>query len=575
VLGTGVIESVKAAAAWLPRGRGLPCESWSRRHRGLTALLWAHVPALLLYGELQGYGGGHALLHLLPLVLLGALGRWKAVPHRLQAVAVTLGLLTGAALAVHLSDGLTESHFLFFVLLIGLSLYEDWLVFLLAVGYVVVHHGVASTAGLGEVYSHPGAGWPWAGVHGAFVLAAASLCVVSWRASEQARNELQIAEREKLESQLRETQKLESLGLLAGGVAHDFNNLLAGVLGNAALVLEDLEPGSPLRAYVEQIEVAGQRAAGLTRQMLAYSGSGRLTMEPVEIAPLVREIAGLVAAGISKQASVVLNIDADSRLTVSGDAGQLSQVILNLITNAAESLPAGVGTVTVSTGLEATTAGTFVYVDVADTGCGMNEQTLGRMFEPFYTTKFTGRGLGLAAVDGIVRSHGGRIEVSSVVDGGTTCRVFLPTIAQPEDAPHSAPSAVAARSGVSGTVLLVDDEPTVLDVGRQILERSGFDVLTAASGSEAVQLFGSLDVPVAAAIVDMSMPGLNGLETMRALRRRAPSLPVILTSGYTTEVLATGLPTDTRFIQKPYSNAELVELLRDLIRADAQPTLAA
>ena len=575
MLGTGVIGSVGAAAAWLPRGRGLPCSSWASRHRGLTALLWAHVPALLLYGELQGYGGWHALLHLLPLVLFAGLGRWHAVPQRLQAVSVSLGLLTAAALAVHLSNGLTESHFLFFVVLIALALYEDWLVFLLAVGYVVVHHGVASTVGLGEVYSHPGAGWPWAAVHGAFVLAAAGLCIVSWRASEQARIELEVSEREKLESQLRETQKLESLGLLAGGVAHDFNNLLVGVLGNAALVLQDLPPDSPLRAHVQQIELAGQRAAGLTRQMLAYSGSGRLTMEPVELAPLVAEIAGLAAAGISKQASIVLDLDVDEHATVLGDAGQLSQVVLNLITNAAEALPGGVGSVTVSTGLKTTDQGSFVYLEVADTGCGMDEEARARMFEPFYTTKFTGRGLGLAAVDGIVRSHGGRIDVESVVDRGTTCRVLLPTIAQAGPGPGSLRPQAAVASGERGTVLLVDDEPTVLDVGRQILERNGFDVLTAASGSEAVQLFGSLESPLAAAIVDMNMPGLNGLETMRALRRSADSLPVILTSGYTTEALAHGLPADTRFIQKPYANAELVELLRDVIRAETSPTLAA
>ena len=573
VVANGLINGVGAVAAWLPRGQALPRESWNRRHRGLVLLLWAHVPMLLLYGALTGYTGWHAGLHLLPIVLFGFLARWAAVPHRLQAVAVTLGLLTAAALAVHISEGLTESHFLFFVLLIALALYEDWLVFLLAIGFVVVHHGLASTIGLGDVYSHAGSGWPWAGIHGGFVLAAAALCVVSWRASEHARAELQIAERQKLESQLREAQKLESLGLLAGGLAHDFNNLLVGVLGNAALVLEDLPSDSPLRENVAQIELAGQRAASLTRQMLAYSGTGRLTIEPVEITPLVEEIVTLVKAAISKQARLVLALDRESPATVRGDSGQLSQVVMNLITNAAESLPDGVGSVTIGTGVETTGEGAFVVIEVSDTGCGMSAETKARIFEPFYTTKFTGRGLGLAAVDGIVRSHGGRIDVRSSVGRGTTCRVWLPAVVP---AVRAAPHASPAPPRVShGTVLLVDDEPAVLDVGRRILERSGYHVVAVASGSEAVQLFASLDVRVVAAVIDMTMPGLNGLETMQALRRKAPALPVVLTSGYTTEALETGLPAGTSFIQKPYANSALVEMLHDATRDQGNPPVAA
>ena len=573
VVANGLINGVGAVAAWLPRGQALPRESWNRRHRGLVLLLWAHVPMLLLYGALTGYTGWHTGLHLLPVVLFGLLARWAAVPHRLQAVAVTLGLLTAAALAVHISEGLTESHFLFFVLLIALALYEDWLVFLLAIGFVVVHHGLASTIGLGDVYSHAGSGWPWAGIHGGFVLAAAALCVVSWRASEHARAELQIAERQKLESQLREAQKLESLGLLAGGLAHDFNNLLVGVLGNAALVLEDLPSDSPLRENVAQIKLAGQRAASLTRQMLAYSGTGRLTIEPVEITPLVEEIVTLVKAAISKQARLVLALDRESPATVRGDSGQLSQVVMNLITNAAESLPDGVGSVTIGTGVETTGEGAFVVIEVSDTGCGMSAETKARIFEPFYTTMFTGRGLGLAAVDGIVRSHGGRIDVRSSVGRGTTCRVWLPAVVP---AVRAAPHASPAPPRVShGTVLLVDDEPAVLDVGRRILERSGYHVVAVASGSEAVQLFASLDVRVVAAVIDMTMPGLNGLETMQALRRKAPALPVVLTSGYTTEALETGLPAGTSFIQKPYANSALVEMLHDATRDQGNPPVAA
>ena len=463
-------------------------------------------------------------------------------------------------MGVHLSDGLTESHFLFFVLVIAFSLYEDWLVFLLAVGFVVVHHGLAPILGLGAVYSHLGASFLWAGVHGVFVLLAAGLCVVSWRASEQARVELQVAERHKLESQLREAQKLESLGLLAGGIAHDFNNLLLGVLGNAALVREDLPAGSPLIAQIEQIELAGQRAASLTRQMLAYSGNSRLESTPVEISALVEEIAHLTEPAISKRARLELHLGTESAMTVRGDPGQLSQVVMNLLTNAAESLPDGEGEVTVRTGL--VSAGDQVFIEVADTGCGMNTEMRSRMFDPFYTTKFTGRGLGLAAVSGIVKSHGRTIDVQSRVGEGTTVLVLLPVV--PAVRVDPLPARPFARPG-TGRVLVVDDEPSVLEVARRILERSGYEVVAAASGSEAVQLLGAAEAPVEAAIVDMSMPGLNGIETMRALRRTAPALPVILSSGYTTESFEDGLPAGTRFIQKPYASQDLLELLREVM----------
>ena len=512
----------------------------------------------MLFGALKGYGGLHAFLHLVPVAALATLGGWKALSKRGQEVSVTLGLLTAAALGVHLSQGLTESHFLFFVLVIAVALYEDWLVFLLAVAFVVLHHGLAPMLGLGQVYSHPGSNVVWAIVHGTFVLLAAGLCVVSWRASEQARVELQLAERQKLESQLREAQKLESLGLLAGGIAHDFNNLLVGVLGNAALVLEDLPPGSPLRHHVEQIELAGQRAAALTRQMLAYSGNGRLELAPVEIPALVKEIAELITAAIPKRARLELDLVSAPGMIVLGDASQLSQVVMNLITNAAESLE-GEGTVSVRTGL--VPGGDRVFIQVSDTGCGMNDDTLARIFEPFYTTKLKGSGLGLAAVGGIVRSHGGEIDVTSSIGRGASFRVELPTVVTAP--PASDPERLMPSTyHTSGRILIVDDEPAVLSVASDILQRNGYSVVSATSGLEAVERLRAARGHFEAAIVDMSMPGLNGLETMRALRTHAPTLRVILSSGYTTEAFDGGMPPDTHFLQKPYVSADLLALLR-------------
>ena len=576
------MPALQRLQAWLPRGNALPDAAWRTRHAGMRWLLWAHIPALVGFGALMGrlghhHGGHPAALLLLPVAVLGGIGGWEVVPRRLQAIAVTLGLLTAAAVSVHLAGGATESHFLFFVLLIVLSLYEDWLIFGIAIGFVVVHHGLAATVGLGAVYHHPGSAWPWAGVHGAFVLAAAAACVVTWRLSEQLREQLRTAELQTLESDLREAQKLESLGLLAGGVAHDFNNLLVGVLGNAGLALQRLPPDSAVRPLLEQIEVTGQRAANLTKQMLAYSGNSLLGVEEVDLSALVSELAQLLEAAISKQAHLVLELDAYVG-AVLGDTGQLSQVVMNLITNAAESLNGHDGPITIRTRvaghreLEALsfrvdTTLRYVVLEVLDTGCGMDLETRRRIFEPFFTTKFTGRGLGLAAVGGVVRSLAGQIDVESRVGEGTTFRVFLPAIVSAGGREQS--EAPTPGEG-TGRVLLVDDEPTVLRVAALMLESAGFESVAVSSGSEAVERFHA-DGPFVAAVIDMTMPGLNGVETARALRTLAPDLVVLLSSGYSTASFQHDLPPRTSFIQKPYTTCEFIQALLAAVDDAATP----
>jgi signal transduction histidine kinase/CheY-like chemotaxis protein len=563
------LAAVIRLVAWLPRGNTMPCETWRRRHAGLRWLLWAHIPALVGLDALVGPRSTTSLL-LVPVALLGALSGWGAVQRRLQSTAVALGLLASAALAVSITDGLTEMHFLFFVLVIALSLYEDWLIFGIAIGFVVLHHGLASAVGLGHVYHHAGDSWPWAALHGAFVLAAAAACVVSWRLSEQVRAELMVAERETLESRMREAQKLESLGLLAGGVAHDFNNLLLAVTGNASLALADLSDESSLRTYLEGIERAGSRATDLTKQMLAYAGGGRLMFDEVNISSLVADMTHLLEAGISKNAVLLLELD-ETVGSVRGDAGQLSQVVMNLITNAAESLDGGTGTICVTTTMAsvadlATSGSThldpdaaYVLVEVEDTGSGMDEDTVQRMFEPFFTTKFTGRGLGLAAVAGIIRSHDGHIDVTSLPGRGSTFRVFLPATGL---APRQRPTEIvqAPREGRTGTVLVVDDEAIVRDVAATALRNAGFDVIAASGGIDAVDRVRSAATYVGVAVIDMTMPGLNGLETTRALRELQRDLPVILSSGYSAEA-AEGASADVSFLQKPYELSQLVELV--------------
>jgi signal transduction histidine kinase/CheY-like chemotaxis protein len=581
-LGPRIMSASGGLVAWLPRGNALPEDVWRARHAGLRWVLWAHIPALVGFGALvdrlgHQHGGHPVALLLVPVAVLGAISGWEVVPRRVQAIAVALGLLTAAGVGVHLAGGVTEAHFLFFVLMIVLSLYEDWLIFGIAIGFVVVHHGVAATVGLGAVYHHPGSTWPWAGVHGAFVLAAAASCVVTWRLSEQLRAQLRSAELQTLESNLREAQKLESLGLLAGGVAHDFNNLLVGVLGNAGLALECLPADSAVRPYLEQIELTGQRAADLTKQMLAYSGNSPLGVEEVDLSALVSELAQLLEAGISKQAQLELELDREVG-AVLGDTGQLSQVVMNLITNAAESLNGSDGTISVRTRvardseLEALTFRVdpdvrHLVLEVADTGCGMDKETRRRVFEPFFTTKFTGRGLGLAAVAGVVRSLGGQIDVESRVGVGTTFRVFLPALVCARRPPRRADSSPGAGAG---RVLVVDDEPTVLQVAALLLESAGFEPVATSSGSEAVARFRA-DGPFVAAVIDMTMPGLNGIETTRALRVLDPGLVVLLTSGYSTASFEHDLPPLTRFIQKPYTRGELVESLLEALDGGAAP----
>ncbi|HJW08121.1 MAG TPA: ATP-binding protein, partial [Holophagaceae bacterium] len=247
----------------------------------------------------------------------------------------------------------------------------------------------------------------------------------------------------KMERRLLEAQKLESLGLLAGGVAHDFNNLLAAILGNAELASEMAPAGSPLRAPLGQIENACMRASDLTRQMLAYAGQGKFIIEPLELGKAVRGIAELMRASIPRLVEINLETAA-GELWLEGDSAQVQQVILNLVTNAAEAIGQEAGRIEVRTGrrrverkdaaglraAEDLKPGPMVYLEVSDTGQGMDATTLERIFEPFFTTKFQGRGLGLAAMQGIVRGHGGAIDVRSAPGKGTTFRIYFPELAR-------------------------------------------------------------------------------------------------------------------------------------------------
>ena len=325
-----------------------------------------------------------------------------------------------------------------------------------------------------------------------------------------------ISERKKTEERFRETAKLESLGVLAGGVAHDFNNLLTGILGNASLVLYSQTLSETDRERLGFVIQASERAADLTKQLLAYAGKGRYEIRKVDLPSLVRDTANLLQTMIPR--TVTLDFQFEPKpMAVEGDPSQIQQIIMNLVINGGEAIGEPyTGKVTVSTYKdfvdesrakklgEHVTAGKFMVLEVSDTGCGMNAEVQARIFDPFYTTKFTGRGLGLAAVAGIVKSHHGAIEVQSALHRGTRFRVYLPSSegASTPGAVVETPQAAAS----SGLVLVVDDEEIILRTTRAVLESSGFRVLVASGGEEAIKIFRGQAIDVSLILLDMMMP---------------------------------------------------------------------
>ena len=394
-----------------------------------------------------------------------------------------------------------------------------------------------------------------------------------------------------LERQVQHAQKLESLGVLAGGIAHDFNNLLMVILGNTDLALDELSPHAPARENIREVEKAAKRAAELSKQMLAYSGKGRFVVEPINLNEFVEEMAHLLEISISKKAVLKYNF-ADNLPPIDGDATQIRQIIMNLITNASEAIGDESGVIALSTGAmdcdrayldgvndvlragldEPLPEGIYTYLEVADTGCGMNAETIQKIFDPFFSTKFTGRGLGMAAVLGIVRGHGGAIKIYSEPGKGTTFKVLFPAgeslengaVIQRRD--NSASEAWQGR----GTVLIADDEETVRAVGKQMLDRMGFEVLMAADGREAVEIFGDHADEIDCVLLDLTMPHMDGEQAFRELRRLRPDVTVILCSGYneqdaTQRFAGKGL---AGFVQKPYNMAKLRKQLMEVLPGD-------
>jgi PAS domain S-box-containing protein len=378
-------------------------------------------------------------------------------------------------------------------------------------------------------------------------------------------------EAEASDARARHVQKLESIGVLAGGIAHDFNNLLHVVLGNADLARLHLSTNSPAREHLDEVVRATQRAAELTQQLLAYSGRGAVETRQLNLSDEVREMATLLRTAISKQAGLVSELDSDLP-PISADPTQVRQVVMNLITNASDALGEAPGTITLRTGrADDPRAGPgshdFVFLEVSDTGCGMDTGTLQRIFDPFFSTKFSGRGLGLAAVMGIVESHHGHIRIRTAPGEGTTFRILFPAVTASAD-DDARPRAPEADWRGRGTVLLAEDEEGVREVVGRMLERMGFRVLPAEDGIAALEALDQNDHAVTVVLLDVSMPRMGGSETLRRIHERRPELPVILMSGYTEQEVASklldGNQGATGFLQKPFLPEDLAGLLRHI-----------
>jgi PAS domain S-box-containing protein len=396
---------------------------------------------------------------------------------------------------------------------------------------------------------------------------------------------MDITDRRRLEEKVRHAAKLESLGVLAGGIAHDFNNLLTGILGNASL-LKEMVPATSSSGLLNNVIRASERAAQLSRQMLAYSGRGQFSVQPIDLSRQVREFVSFIETTVAKNVAIRLRV-ADSLPMVDGDEGQLQQVIMNLVVNAAEAIGEREGWVEVSTRLEKTDsplvsdllpsqelpAGEYVVLQVSDNGSGMDNATRARIFDPFFTTKFTGRGLGLAAVLGIIRGHRGTIRVSSLPGLGTCFQVFFPASRKTVERTLFTLANDCLQG--DGTVLIVDDEEIVRVAARTVLESFGYTVFEAENGREALSVYERHEGEISVVLLDMTMPVMSGVETQQHLLELDPEAVVIATSGYNeSEAMQIFGSSIAGFIQKPYTAPELGRKIKAVCRRSVKTATA-
>lgn len=399
-------------------------------------------------------------------------------------------------------------------------------------------------------------------------------------------------EKDQLQAQMLHAQKLESLGVLAGGIAHDFNNLLLTILGNTNLALLDLDEDSSVIQNVKNIEIAARYATKRCERLLAYSGRRNFASSTFDLNLIVQETVAILSTIISPHAHVELELS-EEQLLIHGDMGQVEQVILNLLTNASEAIqtPSRVGKICIRTGFlelkeddcasyyfcENITPGQYVFFEIEDNGVGMDEDCQRKMFDPFFTTKFTGRGLGLAGVSGIIRGHKGGLYVQSTVELGSCFRVIIPVSTVPIEEKSSENSEHSLVASNVGYVLVIDDDKSVSNVVTNILNRFDYSVLVANSGSEGVEIFKQNRDLISVILLDMTMPGLNGIETLDLLKKNDLNIPVILTSGLSEIDITSQMQSSEflSFLKKPYKPQKLVnEISKALLRHQIQEDTA-
>lgn len=401
------------------------------------------------------------------------------------------------------------------------------------------------------------------------VLAGAIRCAMERSRGERMRIE---------EAELLRAERMESLSVLAGGLAHEFNNLLMVIIGNADLAAVDVGQSLPAQNSIRAIKDASLRAAELCNQLLAYSGRGRFVFEPVNLSKAIRDMGELIRVSVPKKVKVCFDLP-DALPHVDGDVAQLRRVVVGLVANAAEAIDDAKGTISLVTGARefdseeligavahpALEAGKYVFLETRDTGCGMNKETRQRVLDPFFTTKSDGRGMGLPAVLGVLRGHGAGMKISSIPDEGTCVTLLFPcTGSYPRT--EGGLRQLAEQMG-GGTVLVVDDEEEVLALAARMVEHLGFRVLTAHDGLEAVDVFRRHANEISLVILDLTMPGLDGIEALDAIHRIRGDARILLSSGYTRGSLAGALNgrSVVGFLHKPYELNALREKLVEVL----------
>jgi PAS domain S-box-containing protein len=383
----------------------------------------------------------------------------------------------------------------------------------------------------------------------------------------------------RFEKQMLQAQKYESLGVLAGGVAHDFNNILTSILGTVTLCKMQSSQllDQTLLQQLTQIESSALRAADLCQQMLAYSGRGQMIVKTANVNAIIEQMQPLLIAAIRKQSLLKLHLS-EQVMLVDCDPSQVRQVVMNLVTNASDAIGEQSGVISVTTGLinadakyledlhiqEPLLPGQYVYIEVADTGTGISEEVRSRIFEPFYSTKFVGRGLGLSAVQGIMRGHNGCVKVYTHLGKGSTFKVLFPIVEPSASAtPDSNPELeLPPMFGNQRLVLVVDDEEDIRVLTRKILESVGFQTILAANGREAVELFRERSQDIELVIMDLTMPKLSGSEAFQAMRGVRSDVKVILTSGYNESDATSSFSGLGGFLRKPFRMHELLKMVQ-------------